>query len=51
MNCAPITITEAKNKGGFNILPDLKDLSFRGLSGSRPPKNSPKNNGANITPS
>jgi hypothetical protein len=33
MNCAPITIIEAKNNGGFDLLLDLKGLSFIGLSG------------------
>ena len=36
MNYAPITITNAKNKGEFDLLPDLKGLSFRGLSGNGP---------------
>ncbi|KAB2099608.1 hypothetical protein AG0111_0g12077 [Alternaria gaisen] len=51
MNCAPITIAEAKNNGGFDLLPDLKDLSFSGLSGGGPPKNPAKNDGNSTPPS
>jgi hypothetical protein len=45
MNCAPITITETKNNGEYDLLLDLKGLSFRGLSGGGPPKNPAKNDG------
>ncbi len=51
MNCAPITITEAKNNGEYDLLPDLKGLSFRGLSGGGPPKNPAKNDGNSTPPS
>jgi hypothetical protein len=50
MNCASITITEAKNNGGFDLLPDLKGLSFTGLSGGSPPETPAKNDGSS-TPS
>ena len=48
MNCAPITITNAKNKGEFDLLPDLKGLSFRGLSGDGPSETPTQTEGNNI---
>ena len=48
MNCAPITITNANNKGEFDSLPDLRNLSFRGLRGGGPPEDPAKREGNKI---
>lgn len=50
MNCAPITIIEVKNNSRFNLLLDLKGLSFTGLSSSGPLKTPAKNNSSSTPP-
>jgi hypothetical protein len=49
MNCAPITISGAKNNGKFNSLPSLKGLSFTGITGGGPPGGS-NVTGSNVPP-
>jgi len=50
MNCAPVTISGAKNNGRFNSLPNLEGLSFTGLTGGGPPGGS-SGTGSGVSPS
>ena len=50
MNCAPITVSGAKNNGGFNSLPSLEGLSFTGLTSGGPPGGA-NDTGSNVSPS
>jgi hypothetical protein len=49
MNCAPITVSGAKDNGQFNNLPNLQGMSFTGLTGGGPPEGSSSTTSAGVS--